>query len=83
MREDKHVASTNVCKVVFKQGVKLELNLSKNRGTHFWHKIFQSGKNTRYLGVARWNFNKSQYTVLNQAGTPVSPGNTQNIYSIL
>ncbi len=44
------------------------------------HKIFHSGKNTRYLGVAMWNFNKSQYTVLDQAGTPVL---IPEIFSIL
>ncbi len=29
MRQDKHEASTNVCKVVLKQGVELELLFSK------------------------------------------------------
>ncbi len=57
--------------------------LKKLEKQNFWHKIFQSRKNTRYFGVVRWNFNKSQYTVLNQAGTPVSPDNTQNKKKIL
>ena len=76
IRNCQDISKYRLCRISAVQKRSINTLLQKIRGTNFRHKIFQSDKNTRYLGVARWNFDESQYMVLNQAGTPVAPDNT-------